>query len=100
MLVGRLEVLPAVKTGFLPPGARSAPAVGGLNIVLSKFSPVGLGFKADGLPAMLRIALQAGGRGFVIQSGFCGLSFPRLGMAGINAWDGREDLKHGSQCIN
>ena len=58
MLVGRLEVLPAVKTGFLPPGARSAPAVGGLNIGLSKLSPAGLGFKNEG------------GSGLVIQSSF------------------------------
>lgn len=66
-------ILLTVKNQAPADGARSAPAAGGLNIGLSKFSSAGLGFKDEG------------GSGLVIQSGFCGLSFPRLGVAGINA---------------
>jgi len=39
-----LEILPAVKNQAPADGARSAPAGGGLNIGLSKFSSAGLGF--------------------------------------------------------
>ena len=55
-------------------GARSAPPAGGLNIGVSKIGWIG------------RLMLEWEG-GFVIQSGFCGLSFPHLGMAGINTYE-------------